>query len=84
MSIRRIRLAVRQGRYAYSVHALEEMDDDRLLESDVNDVVMRGKIVAKLTDDPRVGRVSSFAGPPSTEKLKLRWFADFSRREFCV
>ena len=47
MSIRRIRLAVRQGRYAYSVHALEEMDDDRLLESDVNDVVMRGKIVAK-------------------------------------
>ena len=53
MSIRRIRLAVRQGRYAFSVHALEEMDDDRLLESDVNDVVMRGKIVAKLTDDPR-------------------------------
>lgn len=53
MSIRRIRFAVKQGRYSYSVHALEEMDDDRLLESDVHEVLMRGKIVATLTGDPR-------------------------------
>lgn len=53
MSIRRIRLAVRKGGYSYSVHALEEMDDDQLLESDVHEVIMRGKIVAKLTGDPR-------------------------------
>jgi hypothetical protein len=53
MSIRRIRLAVSEGRYSYSVHALEEMDDDGLLESDVHEVMMQGKIVAKLTGDPR-------------------------------
>jgi hypothetical protein len=46
MSMRRIRLAVREGRYAYSVHALEEMDDDELLDSDVLEVMMRGKVVA--------------------------------------
>ena len=56
MSIRRLRLAVREGRYSYSVHALEEMDDDGLLESDVHEVMMRGKIVAKLTGDPRGAR----------------------------
>jgi len=38
MSIRRIRLAVSEGRYSYSVHALEEMDDDGLQESDVSEV----------------------------------------------
>jgi Domain of unknown function (DUF4258) len=53
MSMRRIRLAVREDRYSYSVHALEEMDDDQLQDSDVYEVVMRGKVVAKLTGDPR-------------------------------
>jgi hypothetical protein len=53
MSMRRIRSAVREGRYSYSVHALEEMDDDHLLESDVHEVIMRGKIVSKLTGDLR-------------------------------
>lgn len=53
MSIRRIRLAVSEGRYSYSVHALEEMDDDGLQESDVNDVMMRGEVVSKLTGDRR-------------------------------
>lgn len=53
MSLRRVRLAVTEGRYLYSDHALEEMDDDRVLESDVVDVIMRGKLVARLTGDPR-------------------------------
>jgi hypothetical protein len=53
MSIRRIRSALTEGRYFFSDHALEEMDDDGLLESDVLDVMMRGKIVAKLTGDLR-------------------------------
>jgi hypothetical protein len=44
---------VSEGRYSYSVHALEEMDDDGLLESDVNEVIMRGKVVTKLTGDSR-------------------------------
>jgi hypothetical protein len=53
MSIRRIRLALREGRYGYSIHALEEMDEDGLMDSDVYDVIMRGKVVAKLTGDAR-------------------------------
>ncbi len=56
MSIRRIRLAVKEGRYAYSVHALEEMDDDELTDSDVFGVINRGKVIAKLTGDPRGAR----------------------------
>lgn len=69
MSIHRIKLAVREGRYSYSVHALEEMDDDGLLESDVHDVMMRGKIIAKLTGDPRGTRfvVRGTAGDEETE-----------------
>jgi Domain of unknown function (DUF4258) len=53
MSIRRIRSALREGRYEYSIHALEEMDEDALIDSDVYEVVMRGKVVAKLTGDMR-------------------------------
>jgi hypothetical protein len=53
MSIRRIRSAVTEGRHLYSDHALEEMDDDRLLQSDVLEVIRRGKLVAKLTGDSR-------------------------------
>lgn len=53
MSIRRIRLALKEGRYEYSIHAIEEMDEDQLVDSDVYEVIMRGKVVAKLTGDPR-------------------------------
>ena len=53
MTIRRIRSAVKEGRYAYSAHALEEMDDDQLTDSDVFGVINRGKVVAKLTGDLR-------------------------------
>jgi hypothetical protein len=53
MSMRRIRLAAREGHYVYSVHALEEMDDDDLLDSDVLEVMMRGKVIAKLAGDWR-------------------------------
>jgi hypothetical protein len=53
MSIRRIRLALKEGRYEYSVHALEEMDEDLLADSDVYEATMKGKVVARLTGDPR-------------------------------
>jgi hypothetical protein len=69
MSVRRIRLAAREGRYAYSVHALEEMDDDDLLDSDVLEVLMRGKVVATLTGDQRGPRfvVSGLAADNQTQ-----------------
>ena len=53
MSIRRIRSALKEDRYAYSIHALEEMDEDHLADSDVYEAIMKGRVVAKLTGDPR-------------------------------
>ncbi len=53
MGIKRIRRAIRNGRYEFTVHALEEMDEDDLDESDVRHVVLHGEISAELTDDPR-------------------------------
>jgi hypothetical protein len=45
---RRIRGAVRQGRYEFTLHALEEMDEDDLSESDVRKVLGRGRVIARL------------------------------------
>jgi len=53
MSIRRIRRAVREGRYEFTVHALEEMDEEDLTEVDVRHALLHGSLVAQLTDDPR-------------------------------
>ncbi len=53
MGLRRIRRAIREGRYEFTVHALEEMDEDGLDEADVQQVIMRGSLSTKLTDDPR-------------------------------
>ena len=53
MGLRRIRRAIREGRYEFTVHALEEMDEDGLDEADVQQVILRGSLSAELTDDPR-------------------------------
>lgn len=53
MGIKRIRRAIRDRRYEYTVHALEEMDEDALAEADVRQAVLHGDICAELTDDPR-------------------------------
>jgi hypothetical protein len=53
MGIKRIRRAVREGRYEFTVHALEEMDEDDLDEADLRYAVLHGDISAELTDDPR-------------------------------
>jgi hypothetical protein len=39
MGTRRIKEVVRQGRYEFTLHALEEMDEDDLSESDVRSVL---------------------------------------------
>jgi hypothetical protein len=51
-TIARLRAAIRTNRYEYSQHALEEMDEDDLSDSDVREAVLRG-VQAELTDDPR-------------------------------
>lgn len=48
-----IRRKIREGRYEFTVHALEEMDEDNLDEADVRHTVLHGGISAELTDDPR-------------------------------
>ena len=53
MGLKRIRRAIREGRYEFTVHALEEMDEDDLGEADVQQTGLHGNISAELTDDPR-------------------------------
>jgi hypothetical protein len=53
MGIKRIRRAIRERRYEFTVHALEEMDEDDLDETDVRYGILHGEISSELTDDPR-------------------------------
>lgn len=53
MSIRRIRRAIREYHYEYTIHALEEMDEDGLTDADVRQAHLQGRLVTKLMDDPR-------------------------------
>ena len=57
MGIKKIRRAVREDRFEYSVHALEEMDEemdeDNLTEEDVRAAILQGTLIAELSDDPR-------------------------------
>ncbi len=56
MNLRRIRRAIREERYEFTAHAIEEMDDDDLAEEDVRDILLRGKLDRELTRDPRGSR----------------------------
>ncbi len=53
MGLKRIRRAIRESRYEFTVHALEEMDEDDLDDTDVRQAILHGEISAELTDDPR-------------------------------
>ena len=53
MGLKRIRRAVREDRYEYTAHALEEMDEDALSEEDVRHAMLHGSLESELTDDPR-------------------------------
>jgi hypothetical protein len=52
-TIRRIRDAVRAGSDRFSDHALDEMDDDSLEETDMRHVLLTGVVRMELTNDPR-------------------------------
>jgi len=64
MGIRRIRGALRRGNYEFTLHALEEMDEDDLTEMDVRSVMMQGHVVSTLGDDPRGARFVVRGTPP--------------------
>ena len=53
MGIKSIRKKIRDGRYEFTAHAIEEMDEDDLDEADVRQAILHGNVSAELTDDPR-------------------------------
>jgi hypothetical protein len=53
MGLGRIRQAIREDRYEFTIRALEEMDEDGLLYEDVRHAILHGSLQAELTDDPR-------------------------------
>ena len=53
LGLTQIRKAFRTGQYRYSIHALDEMDDDGITDGDVIHAILNGEVVATLTEDPR-------------------------------
>jgi hypothetical protein len=53
MSLKKIRREFRDLNFEFTIHALEEMDEDNLSLEDVRWAILHGAINAQLTDDPR-------------------------------
>lgn len=45
MGLKRIRRVVREDRYQFSTHALEEADEDSLTEEDIRVALLNGRLV---------------------------------------
>ncbi|MDR4465932.1 MAG: DUF4258 domain-containing protein [Nitrospira sp.] len=60
--LRRFRALVRDRSYIISVHALEEMGEDDLLNEDIEHVVLTGKIVERQLDRASRERKYVFSG----------------------
>jgi hypothetical protein len=71
MSLRRIRSCVLQENYEYSSHALEEMDEDGLQETDIRSALLNGRIISRLTADPRGVRYIIRATQQAGNKIEL-------------
>jgi len=83
MSLKRIKRKIREGRYEFTVHALEEMDEDDLDEADVRQAVLHGDINAELTDDPR-GIRFVVRGSREIKNVRWKWFVASCLLVFCV
>jgi len=53
VGIRRIRRALREQRFEFTTHALDEMDEDDLTDADIRAAILRGSVVRTFTDDVR-------------------------------
>ena len=51
--IDRIRRAIRDQRYRFSFHAIEEMAEDELESEDVESIILTGGVAREFTRDPR-------------------------------
>jgi hypothetical protein len=49
----RIRQAISEGDYHITPHALEEMADDGLAVEDIEELLLTGDLIRRLTQDPR-------------------------------
>ena len=87
MGLKRIRRAIREERFEITIHALEEMDDDDLDETDVRYAILHGEISSELTDDPRGVRFVVLGNTQDKARsLRVRWKSSvvFCRQVYCV
>lgn len=84
MGLKRIRRAIRENRYEFTSHAIEEMDEDELDERDVRHSVLNGEIDSELTDDPRGVRFVVRGPTYENDRDILRSCAGFSHPGYYV
>ena len=48
--LRRFQTLIRERKYILTIHALEEMGEDDILDEDIENVVLRGQIVERQVD----------------------------------
>ncbi len=54
--VREIKRKVQEGHYRLTDHALEEMDDEDILDADMLWAIRNGGLRARMTNDPRGAR----------------------------
>ena len=61
-ALQRLRKAVRDQRYRISSHANEEMSEDELEASDIENIILTGRVARRFTRDPRGTRYAVVGG----------------------
>lgn len=61
--LRRFRSLVRERRYILTIHALEEMSEDDVLNKDIEHAILTGKIVERQVDRTTKERKYVLTGP---------------------
>ena len=78
-TLQRMRHAIREQRYRISSHANEEMANDFLVVADIENIILTGKIITKLTRDPRGMRYMAIPSITAVAMLSVVFFY----QEFC-
>ena len=68
--IGKLRKLIREQKYTISMHANEEMSDDDLMAVDVEQAILTGHVLTRLTDDPRGPRYNVLGS--STDGTRIR------------
>jgi hypothetical protein len=70
-ALQRVQRAIREQRYRISSHANEEMSEDNLVAKDVENVILRGRIMRKFTRDPRGTRYEIVGHTPDARRARV-------------